>query len=54
MACLAARPAVEAAQRLETMGREGDLSGADAAWQVLEQEMERLLPALETYAKNVG
>jgi CheY-like chemotaxis protein len=42
----AAKSAVEAAQRLEQIGREGDLSQADEAYQALEQEIERLKPAL--------
>jgi len=42
----AAGGAVEAAQRLEDMGAEGDLSGADACWAELGQEVERLTAAL--------
>jgi PAS domain S-box-containing protein len=45
-----ARPAFDAAQRLEKMGREGDLSGAAAACDELEALLRRLLPALEVLA----
>jgi len=40
-----ARP-VEAALRLETLGRNGDLADAEEAWSVLEKEIERLRPML--------
>ena len=36
----------EAAYRLETIGRSGDLSTADEAFRRLEAELERLTPAL--------
>jgi PAS domain S-box-containing protein len=39
-------PAQQAAARLERLGREGELAGAQAAWAALEQEVERLRPAL--------
>jgi CheY-like chemotaxis protein len=42
----AAKSAFEAAQRLERIGRDGDLSEAAEAYQVLEREIERLKPAL--------
>jgi len=42
LAALAARAASAAALRLESIGRERDLSGVDAAWSVLEHEMGRL------------
>jgi PAS domain S-box-containing protein len=42
----AARGAFEAARRLEIMGRAGDLSDVDEAARLLEQEIERLKPAL--------
>jgi CheY-like chemotaxis protein len=41
-----ARDAVAAAARLESMGRAGDLSGADAAWADLQRAMARLLSSL--------
>ena len=41
-----ARPAVEAATRLETTGREGQLAGADEAWNRLDLAVGRLKPAL--------
>jgi CheY-like chemotaxis protein/HPt (histidine-containing phosphotransfer) domain-containing protein len=46
VACFAAKPAVEAALRLEMMGRDGNLSDAEAAWAALEVEIERLRSAL--------
>jgi CheY-like chemotaxis protein len=39
------RPA-EAVLRLETMGREGNLAGAQEAWSALVKEIERLMPLL--------
>ena len=42
----AAAPAFEAAKRLESLGRGGDLSGAAAAQAALDHEIERLMPAL--------
>ena len=42
--------AVEAALRLETMGRTGDLSGVREGLQVLEREMASLEPALRDLA----
>jgi hypothetical protein len=41
-----AKGAFEAALRLETMGRRGDLIRAQEAYAVLEEEIERLRPAL--------
>ncbi len=41
-----ARSAVEAASRLEAMGRRGDLTGADEAWKRLDAAVARLKPAL--------
>ena len=43
-----AEPAREAAWRLESMGREGNLSQAETAWAALENEIERLKPALRS------
>ncbi|CAN7580281.1 Hpt domain-containing protein [Phenylobacterium sp. LjRoot219] len=39
-------PAVEAARRLEEMGAAGDLSDADADWNALRLEIDRLTAAL--------
>ncbi len=41
-----ARPTLEAAARLEAMGREGMLVGAEEAWKRLNAELGRLKPAL--------
>jgi CheY-like chemotaxis protein len=46
-ATFAARPTEEAALRLEGLGRDGDLGGAGEAYAELEQELGRLLPALQ-------
>jgi len=45
---------VEAARNLEGIGASGDLSGAAAAWQALEQEVGRLLGALAATAAQPG
>ena len=47
VATFAAKPATEAALRLETMGRSGDVSGVDAAFTALQTELTRLQPALQ-------
>jgi two-component system sensor histidine kinase/response regulator len=47
--CFAASPAVAAAQRLEFMGRDGALIGADEAYAALDREIERLKLALTTF-----
>lgn len=44
---LAATAAHAAAFQLEVIGRSGDLSQADSAWQSLERELTRLRPELE-------
>jgi len=44
--------AVEAALRLEMMGREGDLAGASDAYADLEQSLQRLDPALTALAAD--
>jgi PAS domain S-box-containing protein len=44
-----AAPAREAALRLETIGRSGDLAAAADAYAALEREVERLRTALEAY-----
>ena len=41
-----ARPTVAAAQRLEQMGRDGDLTEAEAAWPALATELDRLVRGL--------
>jgi CheY-like chemotaxis protein/HPt (histidine-containing phosphotransfer) domain-containing protein len=49
-----AQAAYDEAQRLETMGRDGNLTAAAAACATLEREMDRLLPALEALAQAVS
>jgi CheY-like chemotaxis protein len=49
-----AKPAVEAALRLEAMARDGDLSHIENACSSLEDAMSRLLPALRDVAKLDG
>jgi CheY-like chemotaxis protein len=44
--CFAAQPTVDAAQRLETLGRYERWDEAEEAWAALEVEVGRLLPAL--------
>ena len=51
--CFAAPPAVSAAVRLEFMGRDDDLTGADEAFSVLDREIQRLKQALTSYVKSV-
>ena len=46
----AAASVVEAALRLELMGRQGDLREAKKAYEALEAELARLIPALEQVA----
>jgi two-component system sensor kinase len=48
----AAPSVVAAAFRLETMGRDGDLAGADEAYARLEREVEQLKKALADFAPN--
>jgi len=50
--CFAARPAEAAATRLEFMGRDNDLTGADEAYGQLEREIERLQQALAKFAPD--
>ena len=47
-----AKKAVDASLRLETMGREGALDEAPQAFEVLEKEIERLIPLLENLQKE--
>jgi len=49
-----ARAAVEAALRLEMMGRDEELTDADAAYTDLERALEYLLPALMAFAAGAG
>jgi signal transduction histidine kinase/CheY-like chemotaxis protein len=49
-----ARAAADAAWRLETMGRDQDLAGAEDACAALEGELERLMLALTTLARTEG
>jgi CheY-like chemotaxis protein len=44
----AATSVVEAARVLECMGRNGQLENAEAVWQDLDQQVQRMLPALRT------
>jgi HPt (histidine-containing phosphotransfer) domain-containing protein len=46
---LGAGPTAEAALRLEQMGREDNLAGADQAFAELQAEIERLMNALERW-----
>ena len=50
--CFVARPVIEAAERLEFMGRDNRFEGAAEAWADLEREVARLLPALEAHVKG--
>jgi signal transduction histidine kinase/CheY-like chemotaxis protein/integral membrane sensor domain MASE1/HPt (histidine-containing phosphotransfer) domain-containing protein len=49
----AAPAAYQAASRLETMGRDCDLTHAEEAFQNLESEIEHLLPSLQGLSKGV-
>ena len=49
-----AQATFEAALRLEMMGHDGDLTSAAEALRVLEEEIERLRPALEGLTKEVA
>jgi PAS domain S-box-containing protein len=49
-----ARAAWAAAQRLETMGQEGNLDGADEAGAALATELERLEPVLASVVRGKG
>jgi PAS domain S-box-containing protein len=48
----AAAKAVEAAKRLESMGKQGDLSEARSALATLEREINRFLPALDAWNRR--
>jgi len=54
VATLAAEPAADAALRLEIMGRNDDLAGAEAALDVLERELKRLVPALRSFVHDAA
>jgi len=47
-----ARHPTEAALRLETMGREGNLTGVQQAWSTLGKEVERLMAMLADLRKS--
>ena len=49
-----AKPAVETAARLERMGREGNLAGAEEAWKGLDAALTRLKPALTALTETAG
>jgi two-component system sensor kinase len=51
--CFAAPPAVGAATRIEFMGRDGDLTGAEEAFSLLERETERLKQALMAHSPRL-
>jgi HPt (histidine-containing phosphotransfer) domain-containing protein len=53
VATFAARPATAAALHLETMGREGNIADADAAFADLKTELARLQPVLESLRLEV-
>jgi signal transduction histidine kinase/CheY-like chemotaxis protein/tetratricopeptide (TPR) repeat protein len=50
--CFAAPAAISAATRVEFMGQDEDLTGAEEAFTLLEREIERLTEALEKFAPN--
>src|SRR5207253_29714 len=50
--CFAAGPTVEAALKLELLAQAGDLTGAEGAWDTLENEVKRLLPVLEAFVQD--
>jgi HPt (histidine-containing phosphotransfer) domain-containing protein len=52
LAAFCAHAACEAAGKLETIGRHGDLSAAEEATVLLEAELTRLLPLLEELEKE--
>jgi HPt (histidine-containing phosphotransfer) domain-containing protein/uncharacterized membrane protein affecting hemolysin expression len=45
-----ARPAAEAARRVESLARGGELAQAEQAWPALEREVDRLMPELSALA----
>ena len=49
---LAAEPAAAVAERLEGMGREGDLRGAPEALDELRRHLERIVPAIEEVSRR--
>jgi len=50
---LAARPASDAAVRLEDMGRDADLSQAEAAFDHIEKSVQALESALSDWVNDV-
>ena len=51
--CFAARPVVEAAQRLESMGHDNKWDGVEEAWTALLHEIAVLMPALEARRNDI-
>jgi hypothetical protein len=49
---LVRKTAVEAAQKLESLGRQGEVEGVDEAFSVLEHEMVLVTSALQEIAKD--
>jgi HPt (histidine-containing phosphotransfer) domain-containing protein len=49
-----ARAAVEAALRLEMMGRDAELTDADAGYAALQHTLAHLIPALIAFAAGEG
>ena len=47
VAILGGKAAFEAAQRLETIARQGDLNQADSAWEALRQALEQFQHVLK-------
>jgi HPt (histidine-containing phosphotransfer) domain-containing protein len=52
LGALAARTAFDAAVRVEALGRQGSLRGAAETCALLEEELERLRPALTAFARG--
>ena len=52
LATLAAEPAAAVAERLEMMGRVGDLEGAPQALSELDEELQRLVPVFEELSRR--
>ena len=51
--CFAAKATVEAAFRLECIGRDGNWVGVEEAWTSLEKEMNQFIPALSIYLREL-
>jgi HPt (histidine-containing phosphotransfer) domain-containing protein len=48
----AAKTVFQAAQRVEKIGRDGDLGKAEEAYKALEEELDRLRPALAALGRD--